>query len=78
MNGQKLVLTILSVLISISLAMSGYIFTSMEKRLITLEVKVYDRGERIAILEQQAKENSSAHARLESKLDAILSVIVRK
>ena len=78
MNGQKLILSILSVLISISLALSAYAFNSMEKRITIVETKVDDRIERIAVLEQQARENTTAHARIEAKVDMLLSVVTRK
>jgi len=74
MDGNKVLLSVLSFLITLSLGMSGYIFSSMEKRLTLVEVKLTDRIERIAILEQQARENTTAHARLETKLDILIAV----
>jgi hypothetical protein len=71
---QKFLLSILSVLVSISIVLSGYIFTTMERRLTIVEQIVTDRGERIAVLEQQARENNAAHARIEAKVDALLSI----
>lgn len=71
---QKLLFSILSILVSISLVLSGFIFTTMEKRLTAVEQIVNIRGERIAILEQQAKDNSAAHGRIEAKVDSLLSI----
>jgi len=81
MDWNKILLSILSVLITISLGLSTYIFSSMEKRLTLVEITLDNRIERIAILEQQARENNTAHARLETKLDILISVattVVRK
>jgi hypothetical protein len=78
MTGEKIILSILSVLITISLALSAYAFNSIEKRVTIVEVKVDDRIERIAILEQQAKENNSAHSRIEAKVDTLLSIATKK
>jgi len=74
MDWNKILLSILSVLITISLGLSTYIFSSMEKRLTLVEITLDNRIERIAILEQQARENNTAHARLETKLDILISV----
>jgi hypothetical protein len=79
MNGQKIILSILSILISISLALSAYTFNAMEKRIAIVETKIDNRIERIAILEQQSKENSSAHFRIETKVDTLLEInLLRK
>ena len=73
---QKILFAILSILVSISLGLSGYIFATIEKRLFVVEQIVTIRGERIAVLEQQAKENTSAHSRIEAKVDTLLSIAV--
>ena len=78
MKSEKIILSILSVLISISLFLSTYVFNSMEKRLSNVEIKADERIERIAILEQQARENSQAHSRIEAKVDTLLTVVIRK
>jgi len=75
---ETLVLSILSFLVSLSLGLSIYIFNAVEKRLGILEAKVDDRIERLAILEQQSKENVLAHARLEVKLDTLLGYAIKK
>lgn len=78
MKGEKVILSILSILVSISLFLSAYVFNSMEKRLSTVEIKIDERVERIAILEQQARENSQAHSRIEAKVDTLLTAVIRK
>lgn len=78
MKGEKVILSILSVLVSISLFLSAYVFNSMEKRLSTAETQIDDRIERIAILEQQARENTAAHNRIEAKVDLLVTVATRK
>lgn len=73
-NMEKIVLSILSVLVTISLTLSAYVFSTMERRIEVLEVKINDRIERIAILEQQSKENTAAHMRIETKVDTLISL----
>lgn len=74
MDGNKILLAVLSVLVTISLGLSTYIFSSMERRITVVEIKIDDRIERIAILEQQARENIAAHTRLETKLDTLIAI----
>lgn len=77
MDLQKALLALLSILVTISLALSAHTFKSIEGRVQSVESKVDNRIERIAILEQQAKENSDAHARIESKVDRLI-ILLRK
>ena len=75
---NDIVLLILSALLTISLGLSAYVFNNLDGRLSTVELAVASRTERIAILEQQLRDNAEAHRRIETKLDTLHDIILRK
>jgi prefoldin subunit 5 len=75
---EKYQALILGSLLTISIGLSAYVFKSIDTRLAVLETVVDMRGERIAVLEQQAKENTDAHRRIEAKLDIMIAGMMKK
>lgn len=73
---NDVVMVVIGTLLTISIGLSAYIFKNLDGRLTVIEQSLPARGERIAILEQQARENADAHKRIESKLDELHGIVL--
>jgi hypothetical protein len=82
---ERIQSVVLAALFTISIGLSAYVFKTIETRIAVQEIRIIAveqviaaRGERVAVLEQQARDNIADHAEIKLMLSEILKELRKK
>jgi hypothetical protein len=82
---ERIQSVVLAALFTISIGLSAYVFKTIETRIAVQEIRIIAveqviaaRGERVAVLEQQARDKIADHAEIKLMLSEILKELRKK